>query len=465
MGALSRLSIRLRLTLVFAAVIAVVLAGTGVFVYLQFQHEAETAVDAGLRSRADELSAVVRQEETNLAGGNQHLVGKTDSFAEVLDPTGKVLDSSPVVGEAELLDAEQLRAAARGPTFVSRGPLPTLDGGSRLLAVPVDAAAGKRIVVVGTSTEDSDGAKTDLKQLLLVALPAALILASIAGYLLAAAALRPVEAMRARAEEISVAAPDERLPVPATRDEVARLGTTLNEMLSRLGDALARERTFVADASHELRTPLAILRAELDLALAQGRTPDELRAALASAAEETDRLTQLSDDLLTIAQTERGDLPLRIETLRVGDTFEAVERRFSRRAEEAGRRIELGEGGEIELAADWLRLDQAIGTFVDNALRYGAGTITLSARRAGEAVEIHATDEGGGFPPDFIDRAFERFSRAPGVREGGSGLGLSIVATVAEAHGGGAQAANRPQGGADVWIVIPLSSRVNRGDG
>src|SRR3954452_1138464 len=121
--------------------------------------------------------------------------------------------------------------------------------------------------------------------------------------------------MRARAEEISTAAPDERLPVPATRDEVARLGKTLNEMLARLGDALERERAFVADASHELRTPLAILRTELELALAQGRSPEELRAALASAAEETDRLTQLSEDLLTIAQTERGELPLRLERL------------------------------------------------------------------------------------------------------------------------------------------------------
>jgi signal transduction histidine kinase len=271
--------------------------------------------------------------------------------------------------------------------------------------------------------------------------------------------------MRARAEEISTAAPDERLPVPATRDEVARLGETLNEMLARLGDALQRERAFVADAGHELRTPLAILRAELELALAEGRSPQELRAALASAAEETDRLTQLSEDLLTIAQTERGELPLRFEPLRVGDTFAAVERRFGRRAGEVGRRIELGEGGDIELVADWLRLDQAIGTVVDNALRYGAGTITLAARPVGDTVEIHVTDEGEGFPPAFLDRAFERFSRAPGVRDGGSGLGLAIVSTVAEAHGGVARAANRPGGGADVWLVIPLSSRLNRGGG
>jgi signal transduction histidine kinase len=264
--------------------------------------------------------------------------------------------------------------------------------------------------------------------------------------------------MRARAEEISTAAPDERLPVPATRDEVARLGETLNEMLGRIGDAMERERAFVADASHELRTPLAILRAELDLALAQGRSPEELRAALASAAEETDRLTQLSEDLLTIAQTERGELPLRLEPLRLADTFAAVERRFARRAAEAGRRIEVGDGGELEPRADRLRLDQAIGTLVDNALRYGDGTIALAARRAGPAVEVHVVDEGEGFPPDFLPRAFERFSRAPGVRGDGSGLGLAIVATVAAAHGGSAGAANRPEGGADVWLVVPRSS-------
>jgi two-component system OmpR family sensor kinase len=439
-----------------------VLAATGFFVYVRFESEVDNTVDAGLRSRAAELSAVVRQAGGRLDARDHHLVGRTESFAEVLDSAGRVVDSSPAIGGKSLLDSSQLKKAAAAPLFLDRGPLPGLDEGSRLLAVPVTSAAGKRIVVVGASTEASDDAQGDLGQLLLLGLPCALILASIAGYGVATAALRPVEAMRARAEEISTAAPDERLPVPDTRDEVARLGDTLNEMLARLGDALERERAFVADASHELRTPLAILRTELELALTQGRSPEELRAALASAAEETDRLTQLSEDLLTIAQTERGELPVRRTRLRLADSFEAIERRFSRRAEEAGRRIGPGEGGEIELDADRLRVDQAIGTVVDNALLYGAGAVELSARRVGDAVEIHVTDEGEGFPPAFLDRAFERFSRAPGVRDGGSGLGLAIVATVAEAHGGSAHAANRPEGGADVWLVIPLSSRVNQ---
>ena len=272
--------------------------------------------------------------------------------------------------------------------------------------------------------------------------------------------------MRSRAAEISAAEPDQRLPVPPTDDEVARLGTTLNEMLERLGEALEHERAFVADASHELRTPLAILRTELELALAAGRSPEELRAALASAAEETDRLTQLSEDLLTIAQTERGELPLRLERLELARVLEGVSRRFSRRAEEGGREIAVSAPASLVIGADRLRLDQAVGSMVDNALRYGAGTIELAAGAGERSVEIHVLDRGEGFPEEFLGRAFERFSRASASnRDGGSGLGLAIVQTVARAHGGEAHVANREEGGADVWLALPafLSSGLKEG--
>jgi two-component system OmpR family sensor kinase len=297
----------------------------------------------------------------------------------------------------------------------------------------------------------------DLLQLLLLSGPVALALASVAAYWVAAAALRPVEAMRARAATISTAEPGERLPVPPTHDEVARLGTTLNEMLERLGEALEHERSFVADASHELRTPLAILRTELDLALAEGRTPEELRAALASAAEETDRLTQLAEGLLTIAQTERGELPLRLEQIDLREVIEGVRRRFARRAEEAGRAIAV-DGPRLELRADRLRIDQAVASVVDNALRHGGGEVSITvAAAASDTVEVRVADHGPGFPPDFLPRAFERFSRPGASRvDGGSGLGLAIVRTVARAHGGEACAANAEDGGAEVWLSLPL---------
>jgi two-component system, OmpR family, sensor kinase len=434
---------------------ALVLGATGVFVYLRFSAELDATINSGLRSRASDVAALVREADSGLGEGPRRLVAPTESFAEVLDADGRVSDSSSAVGASDLLSPAELRRALRAPIFLNRGSLPGLQDESRLLAVPVDAKGkGGRVVVVGTSTAARSDSLADLLQLLLVGGPVALLLASLAAYGVAAAALHPVEAMRTRAAEVSTAHPGQRLPVPPTRDEVARLGTTLNEMLERLGEAFEHERAFVADASHELRTPLAILRTELELALAAGRSPEELRAALASAAEETDRLTQLSEDLLTIAQTERGELPLRLAPTDLAEILGGVERRFCRRAEEAGRSIEAGPVA-LELDADRLRLDQAVASMVDNALRYGAGRIDLEARVEGGAIEIHVLDRGQGFPEEFLDRAFERFSRGSSNRDGGSGLGLAIVRTVARAHGGEAQAANRAGGGADVWLTLP----------
>ncbi|HET8565901.1 MAG TPA: ATP-binding protein [Solirubrobacterales bacterium] len=437
---------------------ALVLGAIGLFVFLRFRAELDNTINAGLRSRAADVVALVKEADSGLSEGRGNLVGRTESFAEVLEADGSVVDSSAAVGKEVLLRPAELAAALRGPLIVDRGPLPGLEESSRLLATPVTAHGRQRVVVVGTSTEARDDSLTDLVQLLLLGGPVALLIAALAAYGVAAAALHPVEAMRTRASEISAAEPDQRLPVPPTHDEVARLGVTLNEMLDRLGEALAHERVFVADASHELRTPLAILRTELELALAEGRSPEELRAAIASAAEETDRLTQLSEDLLTIAQTERGELPLRLARVELTELLEGVRQRFERRAAESGREIEVA-GPALAIRGDRLRLDQAIGNVLDNSLRYGNGTISLEVGAGDEGVEIRVRDRGPGFPAEFLPRAFERFSRASSSRrDGGSGLGLAIVRTVTRAHGGEVDVGNW-EGGAEVRFTLPRSSR------
>jgi signal transduction histidine kinase len=443
-------------TLAFALVMALVLGATGVFVYLRFEAEVDSTINGGLRSRATDVAALVKEADSGLSERRGRLVGRAESFAQVLDPNGRVLDSTASIGGHVLLTPAELRRAERGSIFLNRGPLPGLQDESRLLAVPVRAHDWRRVVVVGTSTDDRSESLADLLQLLLIGGPVALLLASLAAYGVTGAALAPVEAMRARAAEISTAEPDQRLPVPPTRDEIARLGVTLNAMLERLGEALEHERAFVADASHELRTPLAILKAELELALKQGRSPKELRAALESAAEETDRLTQLAEDLLTIAQTDQGELPVRLASTDVGEVLKGVARRFSRRAEEDGRDIEVSVEPGLEVAADRMRLDQALGNLLDNALRYGSGPVSLTAVSRDGSVELHVLDRGPGFAEDFLGRAFERFSRADASkRDGGSGLGLSIVASIARAHRGEANVANREGGGADVWLAMP----------
>jgi signal transduction histidine kinase len=261
--------------------------------------------------------------------------------------------------------------------------------------------------------------------------------------------------MRRRASEISTSSLDERLPVPPADDEVSRLGTTLNAMLERIEDGVARERRFVADASHELRTPLAALRAELELALRRSRTTTELESSIRSAAAETERLSRIADDLLILARADQGTLRLRAEPTDLVDLLETVRSRFDARAELEGRPVTI-EAHEAPVAnVDRLRLEQAVGNLVDNAFRHGRGPITLTAGRRNGAVELHVLDQGPGFPPEFREHAFEPFSRAT-PSDDGSGLGLAIVETIARAHEGSVGATLGSDGGADVWISVPL---------
>jgi signal transduction histidine kinase len=227
-------------------------------------------------------------------------------------------------------------------------------------------------------------------------------------------------------------------------------------MLDRLDAAFERERTFVADASHELRTPLAILKAELELALRGDRSAAELRAAVASAEEETDRLVRLAEDLLVITRADQGRLPIRARETDVGDVLDEASRRFGRRALDADATVAVAGSDGLRVVADPARLEQAVANLVDNALRHGGRRVELTASRAGDAVELHVRDDGPGFPEDFVASAFERFTRADPARgRGGTGLGLAIVAAIAHAHGGSAGARNRPEGGADVWLALP----------
>ena|GEM_PF-1392635 len=272
------------------------------------------------------------------------------------------------------------------------------------------------------------------------------------------AALRPVERMRSQAEQITESELSARLPVSDDTGEVTALGRTLNAMLDRVEEAVARERRVVSDASHELRTPLTTLRAEVDLALMGDRDKTELRAALESASEEAKRMSRLADDLLVLARADQGRLPLHPQPLGARKLLEDAAGRAHAGAEVRGRSIAVAQfSDDCPIRADPDRAAQALDNLITNALLYGDGTITLTAQSNHQHVELHVTDEGEGFPEELLPRAFERFGRGQHARstEPGSGLGLALVEAVAVAHGGHANACNRPDGGADVSIALP----------
>jgi signal transduction histidine kinase len=446
---MKRVPIRVRLTLVFTAAMAVVLAAMGIFVYSLVASDLSDALDRELRSRAQDLSALV-DRNGSLERTGSPFVERGEAFAELVGADGRVLDSTPTIGSYRLLSAKELERAGRGPAFADRPSVPGLDEPARLLAVPVD----RGVLVVGATRENRAETLSSLRDAFLIGGSVALLLSGCGGYLLAGAALRPIEAMRRRAAEISASSLDERLPVPPANDEVARLGETLNEMLARLEDGLERERRFVTDASHELRTPLAMLRTELELALRRARSPEELEQSIRSAAAETDRLSRIAEDLLLLARAEEGRLALRAEPTDLADVLETVRTRFGARAELEGRPLYIDADGSPVARVDRLRLEQALGNLVDNALRHGAGAVTISAAAHGSTVELHVLDEGPGFPDGFVAKAFEPFSRAVPAGDG-SGLGLAIVATIVRAHGGEVAVNPRPRG-ADVSIRLRL---------
>ena len=249
---------------------------------------------------------------------------------------------------------------------------------ARILAIPATGRA--RVVAVGQSLADRDETLSALIASFAVGGPIAVVLASLLGYALAAAGLRPVEAIRRRAAGVSLERDGEPLPLPAANDEIRRLAETLNEMLDRLRRSYEREASFVADASHELRTPVSVIKTELEAAL-RGYPATEAREALVAAIEECDHLAQLAEDLLVVARTADGGLPVRPDTLSAEVLLAGVRERFVDRARERDRTIEVDAADGLRVHADELRLRQALGNLVDNALRYGDGTIVLRAAR------------------------------------------------------------------------------------
>jgi signal transduction histidine kinase len=439
----SRVPIRLRLTVVFALAMVVVLVGAGAFVYVRLKSD----LDESIRSGLDERATAVARSGSASAGAS----GDTEEgFAQLIGADGRLVDSIGAHGRRVLTRAE-IERARRGTVLLDRR-VPGVEGTARVLARP---AQGAKMVAVGRSLQDRNETLSGLVTSFAVGGPVAVVLASLLGYLLAATGLRPVEAMRRRAGEVSLTRGGERLPLPAAHDEIRRLGETLNEMLDRLERSFERERRFVADAGHELRTPIAVVKTELEGALRSGDYGPRVHEALTAAVEECDHLAQLADDLLVVARSAEGELPLHPEPLEASRLLEDLRERFADRAARQERTIRVDADDGLRVSADPLRLRQALGNLVDNALRHGGGEIVLRSRAADAGVELEVSDEGPGFDPAIADRAFERFTRGDSARtRGGTGLGMAIVRALAEAHGGRADIV--PNGdGATVRLWLP----------
>jgi signal transduction histidine kinase len=448
------------MTAAFALAMTVLIAAMGVFVYERQESNLDEIVDTSLRSRSDDVAALVRSSDSSRSVvGGPRLVESDEGFIQILTANGRLLDGT-TENRVPSLRPDEARSAAREPLVLERH-VAGVDGPARILARPARSQGRTLVVVTGASLSDRSDSLSALSKSFLIGGPIAVLLASGIGYVLATIGFRPVEAMRQRAKLISLTSKGERLPLPDAHDEIRRLGETLNEMLARLQSSFERERQFVADASHELRTPLAVVKAELEAAMRSEDNPGRVRESLVAALEEADHLAQLAEDLLLLARSADGQLPVRPETVELRDLLERTRQRFVDRAGEQGRRIQVEVQEDLQVTIDPLRSRQALGNLVDNALRYGTGDIRLAAESGADAIQIDVSDEGPGFPPDLAPHAFERFSRGNGARtRGGTGIGLAIVRAIAEAHGGTAEIVDTASHGATVRLRVPVAADV-----
>ena len=308
---------------------------------------------------------------------------------------------------------------------------------------------------MGATLSDSQEALHTALVRFAIAFPVALILSSLIGWLLAGAALRPVERMRREAAAISASDPTHRLPVPMTDDTLGRLAVTLNLTFDRLQEALERERRFVDDASHELRTPLTILKAEVDSALTGQRSPEDLRGALVGASAEVNHLVRVAEGLLVLARAERGQIPTHRSPVSLPSLVEESRHAFASTADAAGVTLEA-EALDAIVELDGTRVRQALDNLIDNALRHTppGGVVEVTAAVNDGTVTIEVDDTGTGFDPAELDAVFQPFNRGRDAVHEGSGLGLAIVRAIAEAHGGTVAAANRPSAGARVALTL-----------
>jgi two-component system OmpR family sensor kinase len=388
---------------------------------------------------------------------------RLDKFIQIVTLDGQVIARSGNLGSARLPTPASLLVRLRRGERVFE----TLDRFAeepvRLLSIPVQVGGGDYAIQVGGSLDDARAALGSARLLFLAMAATILAAVVLTGALLARNILRPIDRIVQRARLIGQSVFTGRLPHPGTRDEMARLVETLNDMLGRMEQTFEAQRRFTADASHELRSPLSRLRAELEVTLRRPRERAEYEEALGSCLGEVERLSCLTEELLILARLDAGEREAVWQPVPLSPILDEAVRRFGTEARRrhVEVRVEAPAGLAVRVAPAAAGL--VLSNVLDNALKFSpvGGQVRVGvAARDGVAV-VAVSDAGPGIPEDEAPRLFERFYRGSAARSAdvpGFGLGLAICRALVEGQGGSIGVANNPGGGATVSIRLPLAS-------
>ena len=416
---LHRRSIRFRLTVWYAVVLTAGLALFGGLLWVSLRHRLLADIDRELAGRASRLESFFRHEA---AVSGVDLADELREFCQALPETSYVA----------------LRGA-RGFSFQYPVGATGVPARSRMLERQFVMNGETYELELGAPAQDVRYVLGLLRLLLWSLVPVVGAIACIGGYWLSGRALKPVQDVTAAALMISIENLSGRLPVPATGDEIARLAEVLNSMLGRLESAVKTLSQFAADASHELRTPLAVIRTTAELALRRGRTPESYRESLQSVVAEAQRMTQLVEDLLTLARSDTTAASMPRLPVDLRDILGAVYAEMASLADERQIRVQLSLGKEPAIVAgNRPALHRLFVLLLDNALKYSpsGGSVVVNLDRAESRWLVTIRDFGAGIAAADLPHIFERFYRADPARSGGGhGLGLPLAETIARAHG------------------------------
>jgi heavy metal sensor kinase len=478
-------SVRVRLTLWYTAVVAVVLILLAVLTYFLYARNIALRTDSNLVEIADAFTVTFNAELLDEIGPDTPKKAAREAmlehrFRDVLfafqDADGKPLLSSLDL-PAPVLSNEQLTPelfASRGFHAVtslagSAQPFRTIHGGRgayRAYARPLSAAGRTFILVVLQSLHPQRELLDDIRNSFLWIIPIALLFAALGGYFLARKSLAPVASMASKARTIGAANLHNRLGVSNPRDELGQLAVSFNELLDRLEASFERQRRFISDASHELRTPVAILRGESEVTLSRpDRSPAEYREALTILRDESQRLAHIIEDLFTLTRADAGQYPITPRDFYLDEL--AADVLHHARSLALVKNITLSPSIEPELLfhGDEALFRRLLLNLLDNAIKYTpkGGQVTLECQKQSAHYVVSVTDTGPGISPDLQPRIFERFFRADEARSrsetdsGGAGLGLSIARWIAEAHHGQLELARSNASGSTFTVSLPIS--------
>ena len=451
---LRRASVRSRSTAAAVVVVAAAMALGAAVLLLLLQRALISAASDAADGRVADVAAQVSAEGVENLSGYLAKTNRSSQIVQVLDDTGQVVAASSSRAESSPLTG--LRPAPGRVQRAEVGEMPLLDDDHDYLIVArgIEYRGTTYTAVVASSVETQRATMATVTQYLMLGFPVLLVVVGLASWMLTGQALRPVERIRRRVHGIEASDLTERVPVPQTDDEIARLASTMNEMLDRLQAGQANQRRFVADASHELRSPLATVAAGLDVIepSARGETWQGLHQLMTGEAE---RMRRLVENLLLLAKADDAALPMHRGDVDLDDLVETEVVRL--RAD--GRLKVLADVQPVRVIGDRLRLSQLIRNLVENAATAAHTTVRLGTTERDGVAVLTVEDDGDGIPAEDRERVFERFVRLDTSRaraSGGSGLGLSIVQEIVKAHHGTVTLAPAASQGTVATVTLPL---------